>query len=679
MFRPVSVLLLLGLLGCEGLFTSPDWVPGLGAPAPPVRPGDPVIDACEPSRTDVGRVTLRRLNRFEYDATVRDLLGDTTRPAQGFPADDFGHGYDNQGDVLSTAPLLVEKYDAAALKLAQAALAAEYRPAVTTRLNAGAMTATVGASAGSAWNLWSNGTLSGQVTLASAGTYTLAARAWEQAAGAERAQLAFVVDGVEQGAPVSVAATAAAPQTYMRQVTLAAGPHTVGVRFLNDFYQAPDDRNLFVEWVELSRPASGSAGGAARLLSCDPATGAACVREVLSRFGRKAWRRPLTNAELNRLVALVDVARQEGDDVQQGLELALRAVLLSPHFLFRVEEDLSPQPRRLSDHELAARLSYFLWGSTPDAELDGLADQGALSAQLPQQVRRMLQDPKAGALASQFGGSWLWARTVEVANPEPALFPTFTPTLKAAMKAQTEETFATFFREDRSALELLTGDDTFLNDELAAHYGLPLPGSSALTRVRGLPEARRGLLGHGGLLTVTSQPARTSPVKRGKWALAQLLCMEPPPPPPSVEAFVQEATPTGTLRQQFEAHRSKPECSGCHRMMDPLGFGLETFDAVGRYRTTDQGGFAIDASGELFDGRKFNGPAELAHLIAADPRFADCMARQVFTYALGRAPVSTDECTVKQMTDALTSTGYRLPALITALVSSPTFTQRRAE
>lgn len=680
MSRILLALFLVALAGCEGFIAAADWVPGEAPTVAPVRPGPSEVDVCEPARVDVGRVTLRRLNRFEYDSTVRDLLGDATRPAQAFPADDFGHGYDNQGDVLSTAPLLVEKYDAAALKLAQTALAAEYRPGFSQRLPAPSMTASVGAASGPAWNLYSNGTLQGEVTVSTAGTYTLTVRAWESAAGPERSQLAFLVDGVAQGAAQNVAATAAAPQAYSRQVTLTAGAHRIGAGFLNDYYQAPDDRNLYVEWVELTRAASGAPGGASRILTCDPAAGgASCVREILSRFGRKAWRRPLVDAELNRLTALVSLAQAEGDDVQVGLELALQAVLLSPNFLFRVEADLSTAPRALDDHELAARLSYFLWASTPDDELSALADRGALRAALEPQVRRMLADPRADALSSQFGGSWLWSRGVEAVSPDPALFPTVTPALKAAMKAQTEAFFGTFYKEDRSALELLTGTDSFLNDALAAHYGLPAPGSTALIRVQDVPTTRRGLFGHGGLLTVTSQPSRTSPVKRGKWVMSQLLCMEPPPPPANVEAFNPQGAPTGTLRQQFEAHRAKPGCAGCHAMMDPIGFGLENYDAVGRYRTTDTGGFAIDSSGTLFDGRSFNGPAELAQTMSADPKFAECMARQVFTYALGRAPVSTDECTVKTMAATLTQNGHRLPALITALVTSDTFTQRRGE
>ena len=676
---PFSLCILV-LSGCEGFLAAADWVPGAPPDKAPVRATDPEADACQPALSDVGRVTIRRLNRFEYDSTVRDLLGDGTHPANAFPADDFGHGYDNQGDVLSTAPLLVEKYDAAALALVKSALAAEYRPGFNQRMQSSSMTASTGSQSGAAWNLYSNGTIESEVTVPVAGTYTMNVRAWEDAAGSERSQLAFRVDGVAQGTPVSVAATAAAPQVYSRQVTLTAGLHRLGAEFLNDYYLAPNDRNLYVEWVELTRAASGTQGANARILTCDPTTGgASCVRDVLSRFGRKAWRRPLVDVELNRLGALVTLAQTEGDDVQQGLTLALQAVLLSPNFLFRVEADLSTAPRPLDDHELAARLSYFLWASTPDDELNALADTGALRANLEPQVRRMLADPRSDSLASQFGGSWLWSRGVEEVSPDPVLFPTITPALKTAMKEQTEKFFSTFFREDRSAHELLTGTDTFLNDSLATHYGLPLPGSSALTRVRDLPTNRRGLLGNAGLLTITSQATRTSPVKRGKWVMSQLLCMEPPPPPANVEAFTPSGTPTGTLRQQFEAHRSKPACAGCHAMMDPIGFGLENYDAVGRYRTTDTGGFAIDSTGVLFDGRTFNGPTELSQVISADPKFADCAARQLFTYALGRAPIASDACTLQSMTQAFTQNGERLPALITALVTSDTFTHRHGE
>lgn len=684
----LRVLIIVALLsGCEAIVSGGDGLSRItqSGPVAPLDPevtepwNPPEIDVCRADLVDVGRVTIRRLNRAEYDNTMRDLLGVTDSPADGFPADDFGHGFDNQGDVLSTAPILVEKYDAAALKLAGELIAASYTAGSSSRTDGSDMTSSTGGASGDGWNLWTNGTLTRPFTVTSAGTHTFRARGYETPAGTERAKMAFLVDGVRQGSLVDVAATSAAPQTYSMQVTLTAGMHTIGVSFTNDFYEDPNDRNLIVQWFEVEAPARVAVAPDARVFTCDPFSGAACVRQIISGFAGKAWRRPLTTAELDRMVALVGVATAQGDDVMKGLELALHATLLSPNFLFRVESDVNDTARPLSDHELAARLSYFLWASTPDAELLALADNGTLRAQLPAQVTRMLADAKAESLSTQFAGNWLWSRALEEVTPDPVLFPTVTPALKHDLHGQTLAFFRTFFREDRSALELLTAEDTYLNDALATHYGVPLPGTTELTRVAQVPELRRGLLAQGSFLTVTSQPTRTSPVKRGKWVLAQLLCMEPPPPPPNVEAFEEQTTPTGTLREQFEAHRANPECAGCHKMMDPIGFGLENFDAIGRYRTEDHGGFAIDAAGEMFDGRAFSGPAELSATLSQDPKFTECMTRQLFTYALGRAPVATDRCTLKQMNASFAQSGYRLPALITALVTSDTFTQRRGE
>lgn len=678
-------LFVLVLSGCEAVVSGDPLgrigeVPGVIDPNDPNDPSPVGVDVCRADLVDVGRVTVRRLNRAEYDNTMRDLLGVTDSPANDFPADDFGHGFDNQGDVLSTAPVLVEKYDAAALKLAKDTIAASYTAGSIARTDGASLTSSTGNESGnSGWNLYTNGTLTRSFTVTSAGTHTFRARAYETPAGTDRAKMAFIVDGQRQGALVDVAALQAAPQTYTRQLTLTAGAHTIGVEFTNDFYEDPNDRNLIVEWFEVEAPARVRVAADARVFTCDPFSGAACVRTVIENFGRKAWRRPLTSTETDKFVALVGIATTQGDDMMKGLELALHATLLSPHFLFRIEQDVNNTPRPLDDHELAARLSYFLWASAPDAELLALADTGTLRAQLPAQITRMLADAKAETLSTQFAGNWLWSRAVEESSPDPVLFASVNAVLKHDMQRQTQEFFKTFYREDRSALELLTAQDTFLNDRLAAHYGLPLPGSAELTRVAQVPELRRGLLGQAGFLTVTSQPTRTSPVKRGKWVMAQLLCMEPPPPPANVEAFSEATNPTGTLREQFEAHRSKPECKGCHQMMDPIGFGLENFDAVGRYRTQDTGGFDIDSTGEFADGRSFSGPSQLAKTLSADPAFTQCMTRQLFTYALGRAPVAGDRCTLKQMNAAFEQSGYRLPALITALVTSDTFTQRRGE
>lgn len=676
---PIALLVLAGT-ACEGNFLGPGLEPlqGLTEPSPgSTTSGGTTAPLCSEATRDVGRVTLRRLNRYEYNATVRDLLGDTSRPADDFPADDFGHGFDNQGDVLSTAPLLVEKYEAASRALVETALAAEFQPGASVRVEAETANASTGSASGTAWNLYSNGTLTQAVDLPVGGAYTFGVRAWQQAAGPDPAHMRFLVDGATVG-EVDVVNTAA--QTLTVPVTLTAGNHVIGVEFTNDYYQAPDDRNLLVDWLQVDKPASGTPGAAARLLVCDPASGDACVRTILQRFGRKAWRRPMTPAEVNRYAAVVAVAQAEGEAVQVGVANALQALLLSPNFLFRVEaDDGDPAPRALSDYELAARLSYFLWGSTPDDELSALADQGALRANLEPQVRRMLADSRSEALVTQFAGSWLWSRGVDDASPDPTLFPMMTPALKAALREETEAFVRSFLQEDRSALELLDSDDMFVSDVTAAHYGVAAPGSRAMVRLRSLPAGRGGLLGHAGLLTVTSQPTRTSPVKRGKWVLAQLLCTEPPPPPANVEAIPTTSTPTGTFRQQLEAHRAKPECAGCHNLMDPIGFGLENFDAVGRYRTEDLGGFPIDASGTLYNGKNFSGPKELAGLLQADDRFPLCVTMKLFTYALGRAPSTGDACVVAELGQAFHDKQYRLPELIVALVQSDTFTHRRGE
>jgi hypothetical protein len=672
--RALGCSCLLVFAACEGNFLGPVLEP---ATAPTPRPRDTEAPLCSEATRDVGRVTLRRLNRYEYNASVRDLLGDTSRPADDFPADDFGHGFDNQGDVLSTAPVLVEKYAAAARALVEAALAAEYQPAMSVRVEAEAATASTGGAQGDAWNLYSNGSLTQSVDVPVGGAFEFRVRAWQQAAGAEAARMRFLVDG-RAVAEVDVPNTSAA--TLTRGVTLTPGRRVIGVEFVNDFYQAPADRNLLVDWFALERPAAGPPAATARLLVCDPQGGPACVRAVLERFGRKAWRRPMTPAEVARYVAVVAVAQQEGEGVQAGLTNALQAMLLSPHFLFRVEaDDGATTPRPLDDYELAARLSYFLWGSTPDDELAALADRGALRANLEPQVRRMLADARSEALVTQFAGSWLWSRSVTAASPDPVQFPMMTAALKTALRQETEAFVRSFLHEDRSALDLLGSDDMFVSDATAAHYGMAPPGSGVMVRVRNLPEGRGGLFGQAGLLTVTSQPTRTSPVKRGKWVLAQLLCTEPPPPPPNVEAIAAPAVPSGTFREQFEAHRAKPECMGCHQMMDPIGFGLENFDAVGRYRTADRGGFPIDASGVLPTGQAFAGPRQLGDLLKSDERFPACVTTQLFTYALGRGPTAGDECAVAELNQAFKQKQYRLPELIAALVQSDTFTHRRGE
>jgi hypothetical protein len=439
------------------------------------------------------------------------------------------------------------------------------------------------------------------------------------------------------------------------------------------------DRNLVVDWLEVTKPSAVSAG---RVLTCDPASGAACVKQILSGFGRKAWRRPLTTAEVDKLVALVAVATTSGDSVQVGLELALQAVLLSPHFLFRVEIDPNPTSQvahEVSDHELAARLSYFLWSSTPDDVLSAEANAGTLKANVEAQTRRMLKDPKASALVTQFAGSWLGSRAVEDTTTSNMLFPTVNAALKKSMRSQMDRFFQTFLDEDRSALELLGADFAYLDDALATHYSLPKPGSSTLTRVTVTEPERGSILGHAGVLTLTSHASRTSPVLRGKWVMGRLLCEEPPPPPAGVQGLKPEANPNASLRQQMEAHRVNPGCAACHKVMDPIGFGMENFDPVGRKRTLDDTGFAIDSSGKLPDGRSFNGLAQLSQTIKADEKLPNCMTQELFVFGLGRDNSKADACMLRDISNDFKAKGYRLPELIVGLVQSPAFTHRRGE
>ncbi len=680
MMRPCLVAVALTLTACEGTIGLPDRA-GVPLPGHPVDSemtgtvGDPL--ACATTPLDVGRPTIRRLNRAEYNNTVRDLLDDTTRPADDFPADDFGRGFDNNGDVLSTAPLLVEKYEAAAGKLARAALAAELTGAVTVHVEAEAAATSTGALFEvTSWNLYTNGTVSTAPLVLAAGQYTLAARVLGQQAGPDPVKMALLLDGV-QVATFDVTNTVM--QTFSKQVTVAQGNHVFAVAFLNDFFLNGLDRNLIVDWLEVTRPGTVSSG---RVLSCDPSSGAACVKQIVAGFGRKAWRRPLTPAEVDKLVALVAVATQAGDPVQTGLELALQAVLLSPHFLFRVELDPNPASlvaHKVSDYELAARLSYFLWSSTPDDVLAAEASAGTLAANLEAQTRRMLKDPKAQALVTQFAGSWLGSRAVEDTTPSGALFPTVTAALKKSMRSQIDRFFQTFLDEDRSTLELLGSDFAYLDDSLATHYGLPKPGTSTLSRVTVTQPERGSILGHAGVLTLTSHASRTSPVLRGKWVLGRLLCEEPPPPPPGVTALKPEANPNASLRQQMEAHRANPACAACHKVMDPIGFGMENFDAVGRTRTLDDLGFAVDSSGKLPDGRSFNGLAQLSQTIKQDEKLPTCISQELFVFGLGRDNSKADACMLRDISNTFKAKGYRLPELVVGLVQSPAFTLRRGE
>ena len=505
--------------------------------------------------TDPGRVTLHRLNRAEYNNTVRDLLGTSLKPADEFPIDDRGSGFDNMADVLTLSPLHLSVYHSAARQLVTEALA--------------------------------------------------------------------------------------------------------------------------------------NATSRSALVTCDLATGDGCVREVLRGFAYRAWRRPVAEGELDRLLAVVGVARAQGESSEQGLSLALQAALLSPHFTFRVELDENPTsatPHPLNGYELASRLSYFLWSSTPDTALLASAQSGALASEaaLREQAARLLQDPRAASLVDNFAGQWLHLRAIDTLQPDHTLFPSVDAALLGAMKAETELVFRDIAFQATPIVALLTGGYSYLNDRLAAHYGLPAVGSTELKRVDLTGNATRGgFLSHAGFLTLTSHPDRTSPVVRGKWVMDELLCATVPPPPPDVNlAGVSMAKEQGlTQRQALELHRQDPKCFACHQMMDPIGLGLENYDAIGSYRTMDAGS-AIDAAGQLPSGEPFTGAKELAATVAAKPEFARCVAKKLYTYALGRPPVEAaglDTPTLDALALSLQQGNFSWQELVARIVTSPAFTQRRGE
>ena len=417
------------------------------------------------------------------------------------------------------------------------------------------------------------------------------------------------------------------------------------------------------------------------IVFCDPNL-ASCRSDVFRELASRAWRRPASDEEVMRLQGLFDVALNEGEGVEEGLELALRGILLSPHFIYRPELDddpLSAQPRLLNDYELASRLSYFLWSSMPDQALFAAAANGSLrgESELRAQVDRMLNDPKAQALVDNFAGQWLRIRSLEDHDPDYASFPQWDGALRDAMGQEAKLFFSEFLRGNASMDELLLADFTFLNDRLADHYGLPFDLGSQLERVDlGANDPRFGLLTLGSLLTVTSTPIRTSPVKRGVWILEQLLCSEPPPPPPGVEGLPEGDMSSGSLRDRLELHRADPTCASCHNLMDPLGLGLENYDAIGSFRTEDDG-FPVDASGQLIDGQAFTNAREMAALIQQDERFEHCIVEKLFTYALGRPAASTEEPFIEAIAEEFAQSGSELPELIKLIVTSEPFLTRR--
>jgi len=640
---------------------------------------------------DPGRTTLRRLNRFEYQNTIRDLLGLEVDAEELFPPDDVGEGFDNDGDVLSVSPLFFERSLTAAEEIAGRAVLV-WDPA-----NPPARRAPAEELAGprevplheGARALYSEGEVRARFDVPCAGEYLLRARAYAHQAGPERARMELRAGGKGVG-EVEVAATREAPETYAVRARLSAGEHSVGAAFVNDYYQPDDpdpekrDRNLYVELVELVGPLDVPLRTPfqERLMArgADP-------HELARELAERAWRRPVSDAEVARSLSLTSA----DDALDRRLQRALVAILASPHFLYRVE--LHPAPddpatvAPLDDWALAARLSYFLWSSMPDAELFELARAGRLADErvLAGQVRRMLRDARASALVTGFADQWLQLRRLESVAPDPERYPAFDAELRAAMRAETEMLFDAVLREERSVFELVDPGFTFVNERLAAHYGIEGVEGARMRRVPLSGADRGGLLGQASILTLTSNPTRTSPVKRGKWVLEVLLDSPPDPPPAGVAVLDEssEAASAGSLRARLERHRADPACATCHAKMDALGFALEHFDAVGAWRARD-GEFPVDASAALPGGEIVHGLAGLRRYLAGSDELLVALTRRLMTYALGRGLGRGDRPAVERILRALREgdtdgRGPTLSAIVLEIVLSDAFRKVRGE
>ena len=653
-----------------------------------------------------GRVTVRRLNRSEYNNTIRDLIGVNLKPADDFPADDAGYGFDNIGDVLSLPPILMEKYLTAAEAIAEAAIVVQ--PSADPTLVKYLASRVDGDG-----DFFPDGAYRVNHLFPFGGEYELQVRVIDRRYRPKKDEppppmpangvLSVSLDG-RQLKTFEVEPDKYERGTFDVILEVPEGKHEVFAELLSDGMEGipqPKDtedsytgeRKLFVDDFALLGPMKVKplplTESHRRILICgDPAGGyqPECARQILSRLLRRAYRRPVQNEEIDPLLRFVEQALKEGDSFAQGIRLALKVILVSPHFLFRIERDPDSGdlglPHQINQHELAVRLSYFLWSSMPDEELFQAAESSELSEpeQLERQIRRILADPKSAALVENFGGQWLQLRNLEGITPDPDRFPDFDDELREAMRRETELFFKTIVDEDLSIVAFLDAEFTFLNRRLALHYGIEGVEGDWFRRVRVDPTQRTGVLTQASVLTVSSYPTRTSPVLRGKWLLDNILGAPPPAPPPGIPALNEEKVgQEATQRKQLEQHRSNPACAVCHIKMDALGFGLENYDAVGAWRTRD-GRFPVDSSGTLPGGKAFSGPAQLRAILVDDKReFGRCLTEKMLTYALGRGLESYDTPTVEAVVERLEQDQYRFSRLVLEIVTSLPFRMRRKE
>jgi hypothetical protein len=720
-------------------------MPPVGLPRPDRSTYDAVagrieaaLDAHSAAHPDPGRPVVHRLNRAEYANAVRDLLALDVDVRALLPADDSGYGFDNISDVLSLSPALLERYMTAAGKISRLAVGdAEIRPAVQaytvpqTLLQRDRMSDAqpFGTRGGASIRHYFPADGEYEIRIQLQRTHASQIRGLGEPNDIElrldrRRVRQFTVGGDGPRDPWSAVPSASpyeqtADDKLVARLSITAGPHDLTVAFpeksgLPEGVQEPElsvatyeyagdrDEAMGVATIEITGPFAvvgvGDTPSRRRIFVCREHTDA-CAATILRTLARRAYRRPVGDVDLAGLMEFYRTGRTvgaspailrgspytAGASFDAGIELALRAMLVDPDFLFFVERDPAGVARgslyRVNDVQLASRVSLFLWSSIPDDELLALAEQKRLSdpAVLGRQVERMLADPRAAALVGNFAGQWLHLRNMRSVTPDPEAFPEFDENLRDALRQETELFIQHQIRHDRGVLELLTADYTFLNERLAKHYGIPGVWGSQFRRVELADSVRRGLLGQGSILTVTSYANRTSPTLRGKWVLENLLAAPPPAPPPNVPSLDEGSTSDGlSVRERMEQHRRNAVCASCHAPMDPFGLALENFDAVGKWRTRD-GQAAIDASTSLPDGSTFDGPDGLRTLLSAEPdRFAAAVTEKLLTYALGRGVEYHDRPAIRRILREAKPGGYTWSSLVAGIVRSTPFQMRRA-
>ncbi len=679
------------------------------------------LDGAELRNPQPGRALLRRLNRAEYANAIRDLLALEVDASALVPPDNAAFGFDNIAEVLGVSPSLQERYLSAAESVAALAVGDTAAPAeehtYTIRQDVSQDTHLDGLPFG---------TLGGariRHTFPLDGEYEFQVRLYRSNLGMMRGlQLLHPFELAVDGAPVHAATVGGAAdldaafdkptdagdaidRRLSTRARVSAGPRDVTLAFtevaapldtvrLRPFLKSAQDTldwtgRPHIQSVTIRGPFGATRPGDTpsrrRLFSCRPGPGlseTACARQILSALARRAYRQPVAPSDMRRVMAMYAEGRREGT-FESGVQRALQFVLASPRFIFRAEHEPAGAPGgrfRIDDLELASQLSFFLWSSIPDDALLQAATRGQLAEPrtLEAQVRRMLADPRASAIVTNFVGQWLQLRNIRTLQPNSDDFPDFDDNLRTAFRRETELLFQSLIDEDRSVLDLLTADYTFVNERLARHYGIPGVYGSDFRRVPVPDERRRGVLGHGGILAITSHATRTSPVLRGKWVLENVLGSPPPPPPPNVPALKEneKGRPARTMREQLAEHRANPACASCHRIMDPIGFALENFDPVGAWRATE-GGRPIDASGELADGAVVDGVVGLRQALLQRPeRFVGAMVEKLMIYALGRGLTHHDMPAVRQIVRDAAAQQYRFSALVLGVVRSTPFQTR---